>query len=314
MRARVDGSNQLKKYLGKFVNGYCESVMKKFPNNCIDLVVTSPPYADQRNYGVVQTKIHPDDYVDWFLPKAQEIERVLKDTGNFILNINDRVIKGKQHTYVYELVIELTKNMGFNLVRDYVWYNPATPPNIFSGGKYGRTKKSHEFIYWFSKGDSWYFNLDPIRKPYGAGMKKYLKGQGNGDRAYNKRPSTHSFDCAKVWANNGGSDPGSVITFPESVITMGNTSSVDKFSLMCKERGIHHPAKFPEKLVEFFILAGSREGDVVLDPFCGSGTTLISAHRNGRKWIGIDANKDYCDLAIARFADEFPDRRTGIDS
>jgi len=69
---------------------------------------------------------------------------------------------------------------------------------------------------------------------------------------------------------------------------------------LCKEKGIAHPARFPEKLVEFFILAGSNEGDIVLDPFSGSGTTAVVAAKNNRKWIGIDANALYCELAQER--------------
>lgn len=69
---------------------------------------------------------------------------------------------------------------------------------------------------------------------------------------------------------------------------------------LCKEQGIGHPARFPEKLAEFFILSGSVEGDVVLDPFSGSGTTAAVAQRLNRVWIGIDANSDYCKLATLR--------------
>ncbi len=306
---------KLERFINSFITGKCEDVLKEFPENSIDLIVTSPPYADQRFYGTDESRIHPDDYVEWFLPKAIEFKRVLKETGSFILNINDKVVDGKQHLYVFELVLRLVKEIGFNFVRDYIWFNPSTPPNIFSTGKYGRTKKSHEYCFWFSKGDTWTFNLDPIRKPYSQGMQKFLQGRGKGDRKYNSRPSTHSFDCKKVWPDNGGSDPGSVIKLdyidyiddPGSVIEIGNTSSNDSFIKMCKAKGIAHPARFPEKLVEFFILAGSNENDIVLDPFCGSGTTAVSAHRHKRRWIGIDANKDYCELAYDRMKLEFRD-------
>jgi DNA modification methylase len=306
---------KLERFINSFITGKCEDVLKEFPENSIDLIVTSPPYADQRFYGTDESRIHPDDYVEWFLPKAIEFKRVLKETGSFILNINDKVVEGKQHLYVFELVLKLVKEIGFNFVRDYIWFNPSTPPNIFSTGKYGRTKKSHEYCFWFSKGDTWTFNLDPIRKPYSHDMLKFLQGRGKGDRKYNSRPSTHSFDCEKVWPDNGGSDPGSVIKLdyidyiddPGSVIEIGNTSSNDSFIKMCKAKGIAHPARFPEKLVEFFILSGSNENDIVLDPFCGSGTTAVSAHRHKRRWIGIDANKDYCELAYDRMKLEFPD-------
>ena len=107
-----------------------------------------------------------------------------------------------------------------------------------------------------------------------------------------------------AWADHGGSDPGSVIECkeiePGSVLKIANTSSNDIFTKTCKERGIRHPARFPLQLAEFFILAGTNEGDIVLDPFSGSGTTCVAARNNGRHWIGIDANQDYCEIAQLR--------------
>ncbi|OPX85429.1 MAG: Modification methylase PvuII [Pelotomaculum sp. PtaB.Bin104] len=283
----------IQSYENRFIVGDCAEVLKGFPPKSVDLVLTSPPYADQRDYGTESSSISPDDYVKWFTPKARQIYRVLKDNGSFVLNISDKVVDGYQHLYVFELVTHLCKRVGYHLVRDYIWYNPATPPNVFSRGGFGRTKKSHEYCFWFAKGSEWTFNLDPIRRPYGKDMQKFLQGKGKGNRADNIRPSTHNFNCEKVWTDNGGSDPG-------TVIEIGNTNSNDVFSKLCKERGIAHPARFPEKLAEFFILAGTMEGDLVLDPFSGSGTTAVSAARNQRRWIGIDANPDYCDLAAAR--------------
>ena len=278
--------------------------MKNIKSKSVDLIVTSPPYSDKRDYGIDNAQIAPDDFVEWFKPMAKEIKRVLKDTGSFILNINDKVVNGEQQLYVFKLVVYLCEKLKFRLVRDYIWFNPATPPNIYSTGKYGRTKKSHEYCFWFSISDTWTFNLDPIRKPYSADMKKFLQGKCKGGRADNTRPSTHSFNLDVAWTDNGGSDPGSVIeandTDPGSVIKIANTSSNDIFTKTCKERGIRHPARFPMQLAEFFILSGSNEGDVVLDPFSGSGTTCLVARNNKRHWIGIDANEDYCEIARMR--------------
>lgn len=279
--------------INKFLCGDCTEVLKQIDDCSIDLIVTSPPYADQRDYGSENTKISADKYVEWFRQKAVQIYRVLNNKGSFVLNINDKVVDGFQNLFVFRLVIMLCDDIGFNLVRDYIWHNPATPPNVYSSGKYGRTKKSHEHCFWFSKGSEWTFNLDPIRTPYKNGMDKFLKGEGKGERTQNTRPSTHSFDCKKVWKNYGGADPG-------SVISISNTNSNDIFLRLCKEKGISHPARFPEKLVEFFILSGSNEGDIVLDPFSGSGTTAVVAEKHNRKWIGIDANKIYCNLAQKR--------------
>lgn len=290
----------------KFLVGDCEKIMKEIPSDSINLVLTSPPYADKRNYGTNIGTIHPDKYVEWFLPKAREIYRVLRNDGSFILDISDKVVGSYQHLYAFELLLRLCNDVGFHLARDYIWYNPATPPNVYSRGGYGRTKKSHEYCFWLVKGPEWTFEMDPIRKPYSKDMQKYLEGKGKGNRSENTRPSTHNFNCEKVWTNNGGSDPG-------SVIEIANTSSNDIFMRLCKEKGIAHPARFPEKLVEFFILSGTHEGDVVLDPFSGSGTTAVVAQKNGRRWIGIDANKDYCELARARIETEGESLKDEVD-
>lgn len=292
-------SESIDDFIGKFIPGDNLEILRAMPSESVDLIFTSPPYADLRNYGVKGSSIKPSEYTDWFIERAREFKRVLKSTGNFVLNINDRVVNGKQQLFVYEIVIALCKDLGFNLVRDYVWFNPSSPPNIYSQGKYGRTKKSHEYCFWFSKSDTWKFNMDPIRKPYSKDMQKYLNGKGRGSREENKRPSTYTFDCSKTWTDHGGSDPG-------SVIVLGNNASTDMFTKWCKERGISHPARFPEKLAEFFILAGTDPGDVVLDPFSGSGTCAISAQRHNRRWIGIDINEDYCELSRCRMELEFP--------
>lgn len=277
--------------MGRFICGDCLEVMKTLPSESVDLIMTSPPYADQiKDYGSVVKKIEPDQYVSWFLPRAQEMYRVLKSTGSFVLNISDKLVGKFQNLFVFKLVIALCEETGFHLVRDYIWYNPATPPNVFSRGTMGRTKKSHEYCFWFSKSENWTFNMDPIRKPYSKDMNRFLNGLGQGDRSENTRPSRHSFKLDQKWENRGGSDPG-------SVLIIGNTSSNDKFHKLCKEAGISHPARYPERLVEFFVLAGSNEGDVVLDPFAGSGTTAVVAQHLHRDWICIELNPDFCTLA-----------------
>jgi len=275
----------------KYICGDCLEVMKTIEDCSIDLIMTSPPYADQiKNYGKRVKTVDPEHYLEWFIPRAKEMHRVLKDTGSFVLNISDKLVGKYQNLFVFKLVIALCEQVGFHLVRDYIWYNPATPPNVFSRGNMGRTKKSHEYCFWFSKSDSWTFNMDPIRKPYSKDMQRFLEGKGKGDRSDNTRPSRHSFKLDQKWQNHGGADPG-------SVLTIGNTSSNDAFHKLCKAAGISHPARYPQKLVEFFLLAGSNEGDTVLDPFAGSGTTAVVAQRLNRKWICIELNPDFCDLA-----------------
>ena len=215
-----------------------------------------------------------------------------------MLNINDKLDGKYQSIFVFKLVIMLVEQVGFHLVRDYIWYNPATPPNVFSRGTMGRTKKSHEYCLWFSKSENWTFNMGAIRKPYSDKMLELFQAVPKGDRNANSRPSRHNFDLSHPWKDNGGADPG-------SVISISNTSSNDTFHRLCKQFGIGHPARFPEALVEFFLKAGTNEGDIVLDPFGGSGTTAVVAKRLGRDFRYIEINPDYYDMAQKWFEVEF---------
>lgn len=285
-------------FLNKYICGDCLEVLKTVPSESIDLIMTSPPYADQiKDYGDVVKKYKPDDYIDWFMPRAIELYRVLKNNGSFVLNINDKLEGRFQNIFVFKLVIKLCEDIGFHLVRDYIWFNPATPPNVFSRGTMGRTKKSHEYCFWFSKTDQWTFNMDPIRKPYSQSMKSLIEGKetNRGGRDKNSRPSRHNFDLSRPWENKGGSDPG-------SVISVSNTASNGPVQKICKELGLKHPARYPEKLVEFFILSGTNPHDIILDPFAGSGTTGVVAKKNGRNYLCIDVNPDYQKLGTAWIA------------
>lgn len=280
--------------MNKIVCGDCLEVMRTLNNGSINFVMTSPPYADQiKDYGEVVKKIQPNDYVNWFIPRAKEIYRILSEDGSFVLNISDKLDGKFQNIYVFKLVVALCDEVGFHLVRDYVWYNPATPPNVFSRGTMGRTKKSHEYCFWFSKSETWTFDMNPIRKPYSDSMKKIINGEViHGTRDENTRPSRHNFDLSHKWDDHGGADPG-------SVLTISNTGSNGAINRLCKELGIKHPARYPEKLVEFFLLSGTKAGDVVLDPFSGAGTTSVVAKKMGRQSIGIEVNPNFCRLAEA---------------
>jgi len=283
--------------VGRFHTERAEEFLPRIPDGLVNLVFTSPPYSDQRDYGRSAVSVAPDGYVEWFLPIARQIYRVLSDQGSFILNVSDKTVHGQQHLCAFELLISLVRDVGFRFVRDYIWFNPATPPNIYGTGKYGKTKKSHEYCFWLAKSDHWTFNMDAIRKPYSRDMEKFLLGRVVGNRAEHTRPSTHSFDCSSAWKNHGGSDPG-------SVIVLGNNASNDWFTKECRARGIRHPARFPEGLAQFFIAAGSNPGDTVLDPFSGSGTTAVVAQRLERKWIAVDSNPDFNEMAGIRVARE----------
>ena len=106
--------------MGEFICGECLETMQRMPSESIDFVFTSPPYADQiKDYGNTDKKIKPDQFVGWFLPRAKEIFRILKPTGSFVLNINDKLDGKYQSIFVFKLVVSMCDDVGFHLVRDY---------------------------------------------------------------------------------------------------------------------------------------------------------------------------------------------------
>ena len=115
----------LRKINTKIILGDCREVLKDLDENSIDLIVTSPPYADSRKdtYGGIK----PDHYVEWFLPITKEVLRVLKSDGTFILNIKEKVINGERHTYVIELILEMRKQ-GWLWTEEFIWHKKNCYP------------------------------------------------------------------------------------------------------------------------------------------------------------------------------------------
>jgi DNA modification methylase len=242
----------------------CVAGMRKLPDAFVDLVFTSPPYADLRDYA----RIAPDDYVGWFLPAAYEIRRVLKRRGSFVLNINDRCVKGVRHLYVFKLVLAIVEIVGMPLIETYIWEKPNAMP-----GRYGpRPKDAFEYLFWFARSSDVKFRLRRVGVPY-AGH----RGARDTKDAVVFRTSGRRMNDAGT-RRRGWADPGNVIRCP---VAFG--------------RG-KHPARMPEELAELFIRLATDEGDVVLDPFLGSGTTARVARRLGRRTLGFEIHPEYIEL------------------
>lgn len=268
----------LDKWLGKFHAGDCEELAKLLPDSSIDLIFTSPPYADLRAY----SRIDPDAYVDWFLPKARQFLRILKSTGSFVLNINDRIVNGERHLYVYELVIALKKQLGFKFIERYFWYKP----NAIPGRKGPRTKDSTEYIFWFAK-DEPYFDLEAVKVPARMSPEERAAEIRKPSALYRKNTKS-GHGRVRLNSTRDMVDPGNVIVAP-----IGRGSD---------EVTLPHTAIMPTEVTAFAIRAGSPPGGVVLDPFAGSGTTCLVAEQLGRQWIGMDISPEFCDLASKRLA------------
>jgi DNA modification methylase len=252
--------------------GDCEEVLKGIPDDTVDLIFTSPPYSDQRkkDYG----GIHPDDYVDWFIPKADEMLRVLKPSGTFILNMKERVVKGERSTYVLELIIEMRKR-GWYWTEEFIWHKK----NSYPGKWPNRFRDSWERLLQFNKQKKFNMYQDEVMVPIGDWSKKRLKKLSGSDTVRNESNAGSGFGRnVSNWVDRD-------MAYPTNVLHMATECGNKK-----------HSAAFPETLPEWFIKLFTVEGDVVLDPFMGSGTTNIVANRMGRNSIGIELVEEYYEL------------------
>ena len=257
----------------RVIQGDCVKELKNLTADSVDLVVTSPPYADQRihTYGGVT----PDGYVKWFLPIADEIYRVLKPTGSFVLNIKERVVEGERHTYVMELILEMRKR-GWIWTEEYIWHKK----NCYPGKWPNRFRDAWERCLHFTKSKKFAMYQDAVRVPMGDWKTSRLKNLSTTDKTRDESKVGSGF--GKKIENWIGRD----LAYPPNVL---------HFATECANR--NHSATFPEALPEWFIKLFSKSGDLVVDPFAGSCTTLRVAKRLNRRSIGIELLPEYCTRA-----------------
>lgn len=249
--------------------GDCLDVMKALPDDSIDLVVTSPPYADARKH--TYGGIPPEEYVQWFSDRGKHILRVLKPTGSFVLNIKERAKDGERHTYVLDLILALKRDVGFRWVEEYIWHKTTAAPGKW---KY-RFRDSWERLLHFSKTENLKMNQDAVKVPIGNWTKKRLKNMSQNDLA--RQESATKSKVGRCIANWDGKSQ----VYPTNVLHKSPVA-----------HNTGHSAAFPEWLPEFFINLFTDEGDTVLDPFLGSGTTYRVSAQMNRKPIGIELNRD----------------------
>ncbi len=284
--------------------GDSREVLKALPDNSVNLVFTSPPYAlhFKKEYGNVSKA----DYVEWFLPFAREIHRVLADDGSFVLNIGGSWNPGSptRSLYHYKLMIALVEDLGFHLAQECYWYNPAKMPvpAEWVTVRRVRVKDSVEHIWWLSKTPFPKADNRKVLKPYSADMIRLAQ---RGVKA-TVRPSGHNITSSFDKINSGGSIPSNVLEdqVATEMLVAGNNSANDTYTIRCKEAGIKiHPARFPAALPEFFVKLLTNEGDLVVDPFAGSNTAGAVAERLGRRWIGIELLEEYLEASKFRFGE-----------
>ena len=268
-----------KDLLDQIIRGDCEKVLQDFPENSVDLIFTSPPYADQRakTYGGIK----PDSYVEWFLPKAAQFLRVLKPTGTFILNIKERVVDGERHTYVIDLISKM-REQGWLWTEEFIW----NKKNSYPGKWPNRFRDNWERLIQFNKRKNFAMHQEAVMVPIGDWAKERLAKLSETDKIRDESRAGSGF--GKNVSNWIGRD----MVYPTNVIHMA-TETGNK----------NHSAVFPLDLPEWFIKLFTKPGDVVLDPFVGSGTTALAAIELGRRFIGIEINSEYVELSKERISE-----------
>ncbi|MCC7162808.1 MAG: site-specific DNA-methyltransferase [Anaerolineae bacterium] len=265
-------------HFDEIVLGDCTEILKDLPADCVDLVFTSPPYADQRQktYGGV----HPNDYVEWFLPKADQFFRVLKPTGTFILNIKEKVVDGERHTYVMELILEMRKR-GWLWTEEFIWHKK----NSYPGKWPNRFRDNWERLLQFNKQKQFRMFQEEVMVPVGDWSKTRLSNLSETDKTRDESRVGSGF------GKNVSNWVGRNLVYPTNVLHLATESSNQ-----------NHSATFPRALPNWFIRLFTQRGDLVLDPFVGSGTTALAAIELGRHYTGIDISKQYVELARERIS------------
>ena len=256
--------------------GDCAKELGQLEDESVQLIFTSPPYADQRRktYGGV----HPDDYVDWFLPISAELRRVLNRRGAFILNIKEKAVNGERHTYVLDLIKAL-RRQGWLWTEEFIWHKK----NSYPGKWPNRFRDSWERLLQFNKARQFDMYQEAVMIPVGDWAERRLQNLSETDKIRDESRAESGF--GKNISNWVGRD----MVYPSNVIHMATETA---------NRG--HSAVFPRGLPSWFIKLFTVPGDTVLDPFAGSGTTLFAAYEMRRQAIGIEIVPEYVEAIKAK--------------
>jgi site-specific DNA-methyltransferase (cytosine-N4-specific) len=291
-------------YSTDFGAAYCGDsldLLEKLPDGSVNLVVTSPPFALQREkeYADRSGNKAQADYVDWLAQFGTLVLKKLRDDGSFVIDLGGAYVKGapERALYPFRVLLKFCDDLGFKLAQDFYWHNSSKLPSPIEWVNKRKlcAKDSVNTVWWLSKTQWPKADVSKVLAPYSERMKKLIQDPA---AFYTpaKRPSGHDI------ANGFGKDNGGAI--PSNLLQIPNSESNGQYLNACKLVGAkQHPARFPAKLPEFFIRFLTDPGDLVVDIFAGSNTTGAVAELERRRWLSFDLTLEYLAASSFRFID-----------
>ena len=278
--------------------GDSRELLAELPDCSINLVVTSPPFALQRQkeYG----NLDQHEYIDWFLDFARLVHAKLTPDGSFVVDFGGSYMKGvpARSLYNFRVLIRMVDELGFFLAEDFYWFNPSKLPSPIEwvNKRKLRVKDSVDTVWWLSKTEWPKADITKVLVPYSDRMKKLIEDPA---KFYTPmiRPSGHDIG-ASFGKDNGGA-------IASNLLQISNSESNGRYLDGCKAiGGKGHPARFPARLPEFFIRMLTQPNDLVVDIFGGSNTTGQVAESEGRRWMAFEAIPEYVGQSAFRFLDK----------
>lgn len=288
-------------YTTRLGAAYCGDslhLLTELPGESVNLVITSPPFALQRqkDYG------NPDQeqYVDWLVQFGRLVHQKLTLDGSFVLDLGGAYQKGvpARSLHNFRVLIKFCDELGFFLAEDFYWFNPSRLPSPIEwvNKRKLRAKDSVNTVWWFSKTEWPKANVSRVLTEYSDRMRRLL-ADPEGFYSPKKRPSGHDIS-AGFGTDNGGAIPSNLLSIP-------NTESNSSYLAACKALSVKpHSARFPPKLPEFFIRFLTDPGDRIVDIFAGSNTTGMVAEAEGRHWLAFDIELEFLAASVLRFLPE----------
>ncbi len=298
---------------GRMYCGPAEDILTSVPvTRCrgkVHLVFTSPPFPLNRKkkYGNLNGRA----YVEWLARLAPLFADYLTPDGSIVIELGNAWQPGKpvMSTLPLEALLAFREKAGLHLCQEFICFNPARLPSPaqWVNVKRVRVKDAFTRVWWMSPNENPKADNKRVLTRYSESMLHLLR---RGTYNAGRRPSQHHIGEKSFLTDNGGAIPPNVLIPPADlmlpelleVLPIANTKTNDPYQIYCRKNGIQpHPARMPQRLVEFFVDFLTDPGDLVLDPFAGSNTTGLVAEQRRRRWIAVEANPQYARASAARF-------------